>query len=77
MLHSVAVPVETRQELPVGNESLMMSVDEVAERWGVNKKTVLRAIQLKQIIALRVGRTIRIARAHVERLEERGVDTDK
>jgi excisionase family DNA binding protein len=50
----------------------MLTVEDLAERWGVNHKTIRDAIQMKQIVALRLGRALRISRAHVETLESRG-----
>ena len=50
----------------------MMSVEELAERWGVSQKTIYAAVKNKQVIGLRIGRILRIARSHVEALEERG-----
>lgn len=50
----------------------MMSVDELASRWGVHHQTIRKAVDTGQIKAVRVGRAIRIARSHVEHLEATG-----
>lgn len=50
----------------------MMTVEELAERWGLNPKTVYAAVEKGQLVALRVGRVLRISRSHVEALEQRG-----
>lgn len=50
----------------------MMTVEELAERWGVHQQTVRKAIDNGQIKAVRVARAIRIARSHVEHLEASG-----
>ena len=48
---------------------VMMSVNEVAARWGVAIRTIYAAIERGEIKVLRVGKTIRISRSHVEFLE--------
>jgi excisionase family DNA binding protein len=53
-------------------KSVMMTVEEVAERWGVHPRTIRSAIKKKQITALHVGRLIRISRSHIEFLEANG-----
>lgn len=53
-------------------ESVMMSVEELAERWRVDVRTIRKAIARREVIAIRVGRTIRIARSHIEKLEQFG-----
>lgn len=53
-------------------QKTMMSVEEVAERWGVHPQTIYSAISKGQIKALRVGRLVRISRSHVEFLEQNG-----
>lgn len=50
----------------------MLTVEQLAKRWGVNHKTIYAAIQAKQIKVLRLGRIIRIPRSVVERLESEG-----
>ncbi len=47
----------------------MMTVEEVAERWRVRPRTIYAMIAEKELIALRVGRLVRISRSHVEFLE--------
>jgi len=50
-------------------QKTMMTVDEVATRWGVKPRTVYAMIADKKISVLRVGRLVRISRSHVEFLE--------
>jgi excisionase family DNA binding protein len=50
----------------------MMTVEEVAERWGVNARTIYGMIKKGRIKALNVGRLVRISRSHVEFLESGG-----
>lgn len=50
----------------------MMTVEEVASRWGVTPRTIYAMIANKKITALRVGRLVRISRSHIERLEADG-----
>jgi excisionase family DNA binding protein len=47
----------------------MLTIDEIAERWCVNRKTVYEMVERGEIIALRVGRLIRVSRSHIESLE--------
>ena len=51
------------------NRSLL-SVDEVAARWGVHVKTVYAAIQRREIRAIRIGRILRISVAELESIEQ-------
>lgn len=53
-------------------EKTMLSVDELATRWGMHKQTVYAAIERGEIKAVRVGRSVRISRSHVEYLEQNG-----
>ncbi len=48
----------------------MMTVDELAARWAVSPKTIYGMIERREIVALRVGRLVRISRSHVENLEQ-------
>ena len=50
--------------------SVMMTVDEVAERWGVSPKAIYGMIERRELVALRVGRVLRISRSHVESKEQ-------
>lgn len=50
----------------------MMTVEELAERWNVHPRTIYGAIEKKQIVALRIGRLVRISISHVEFLEKNG-----
>lgn len=47
----------------------MMTAEELAKRWSVSAKTIYGMIVRREIVALRVGRLIRISRSHVESLE--------
>ncbi len=52
----------------------VLTVKELAERWGLNIKTVYEAIELKQVPTIKVGRRrILIPRAWVEEMEGRVV----
>lgn len=48
----------------------MMTVDELAARWAVSPKTIYGMIERREIVALRVGRLVRISRSHIENLEK-------
>lgn len=50
----------------------MMTVEEVAERWDVDARTVRSMIKSGRIKALRIGRLVKIARSHIEFLEQNG-----
>lgn len=50
----------------------MLSVDEVASRWGLNRKTVYELIQRGELPSRRFGRSLRIPRAVVEEMESQG-----
>lgn len=53
----------------------MMTVTELAERWSVNRKTVLNYIRRQQISAIRTpGGNYRIYRASVEQWEQENSD---
>jgi excisionase family DNA binding protein len=53
-------------------DKTMLSVDELAARWGMHKQTVYAAIERGEIKAVRVGRSVRISRSHIEHLEANG-----
>ena len=48
----------------------MMTVEELAKRWAVGPRTIYGMIERREIVALRVGRLVRISRSHVEHLEQ-------
>jgi excisionase family DNA binding protein len=50
----------------------MLSVDELAARWGVDRKTIYLQIQRCQLPAVRIGRAIRIPLGIVESVEQGG-----
>jgi excisionase family DNA binding protein len=49
--------------------STLMRVEEVAERWGIDRKTVYSMISRGQLSARRCGRLVRIPRNVVESFE--------
>jgi excisionase family DNA binding protein len=49
-----------------------MTVEELAERWGVHPLTIRGMISKGSIKALRIGRLVKISRSHVEFLEANG-----
>jgi excisionase family DNA binding protein len=53
-------------------ESVLMTVEELAERWGVNTRTIRSEIQAGRIKAIRIGRLVKVSRSHVEFLENGG-----
>lgn len=58
-------PGATQAERPV------LSVQELARRWGVDVKTIYQAIERGQLPAIRIGkRVIRIPRAIIEQMEQ-------
>lgn len=50
----------------------VMTVEEVAERWGVNPRTIREEIARGKIKAIRIGRLVKISRSHVEFIESGG-----
>lgn len=49
----------------------VLSIQELSERWGVDVKTIYRAIELGQLPVIRIGkRVIRIPRAIIEQMEQ-------
>ena len=50
----------------------MLSVAELASRWGVSERVILKAVAEGTIVARRIGPTVKIARSHVEYLERNG-----
>jgi excisionase family DNA binding protein len=57
-------PAESNQEAPT-----LMRVEEVARRWGIDRKTVYVMIERGQLVSRRCGRLVRIPRKAVELLE--------
>lgn len=55
-----------------GAQTTMMSVDQLAARWGIHRQTVYKAIKDGNIIASHIGGRVLIARSHVEFIEEKG-----
>jgi len=61
----------TRQGQTPAAERPVLSVQELAQRWRVDVKTIYQAIELGQIPVIRVGkRVIRIPTAAIERMEQ-------
>lgn len=58
------------KEKIIKRESVLMTVEELAERWGVNKGTIRGQIDAGKIKVIRIGRLIKISRSHVEMLEQ-------
>lgn len=56
--------------------STVYTVEELAERWAVSPKAIYGMINSGKLVALRVGRVLRISRSHVEAME-RGADASK
>lgn len=54
------------------SKSVLMTVEELAERWGVHPLTIRGMISKGSIKALRIGRLVKISRSHVEFLEANG-----
>jgi excisionase family DNA binding protein len=52
-------------------QPFFFSVRDVAQRWTVHPKTVMREIERGRLRALRVGRQLRIHRNELARYEER------
>lgn len=53
-------------------ESVLMTVEELAERWGVNPRTIRSEIGAGRIKCIRIGRLVKISRSHVMFLEQGG-----
>lgn len=56
---------------------IMMRVEDVAERWDLNVKTVYAMIQRGEIAARRCGRVVRIPRRVVESFEQASVASER
>lgn len=54
------------------SKSVLMTVEELAERWDVHPLTIRGMIAKGSIKALRIGRLVKISRSHVEFLEANG-----
>jgi len=54
------------------SRSVLMTVEELAERWDVHPLTIRGMIAKGTIKALRIGRLVKISRSHVEFLEANG-----
>lgn len=54
------------------SKSVLMTVEELAERWDVHPRTIRGMIEKGTIKALRIGRLVKISRSHVEFLEANG-----
>jgi excisionase family DNA binding protein len=49
-----------------------LSVEQLADRWQVNVKTIYEAIRAGQVPAMRLGRVLRVSMAVVESIETQG-----
>jgi excisionase family DNA binding protein len=47
----------------------MIGVEEVAKRWGIDRKTVYSMIERGQLVSRRCGRLVKVPRAAVESFE--------
>jgi excisionase family DNA binding protein len=71
------VPLETVAKLPdprpepaaPSEDKTLMKVDEVARRWGLDRKTIYTMIERGQLSARRCGRLVRIPRKVIESFE--------
>lgn len=50
-------------------EKTLLTVEELAERWGVGRKAIRGMIDRGEVKVVRVGRLIKISRSHVEFIE--------
>ena len=55
----------------------MMKVEEVAERWDLNPKTVYGMIERGELVSRRCGRVIRVPRHVVESFEQASVASER
>lgn len=51
--------------------TVLMTVEELAERWGVNPRTIRSEIEAGRIKVMRIGRLVKISKGHVENLERK------
>ena len=65
-------PIADRPTVPRPSPR-MMKVEEVAERWDLNTKTVYAMIERGELAARRCGRVIRVPRHVVESFEQASV----
>lgn len=66
-IRPVVVTSQTRSQQPT-----LLTVEELANRWGVTARLIRSQIDLGRIKALRIGRLIKISRSHVEFVENGG-----
>jgi excisionase family DNA binding protein len=62
---------------PIALRSSVLTVEQLAERWAVNRKTVFGMIARGELPVMRVGRLIRVPLAVIERLEQAGAGQEK
>ncbi len=53
-------------------EKTMLSIKELAARWGVHRQTIDKGIHDGTIVASKIGGRVLIARSHVEFIEQKG-----
>jgi excisionase family DNA binding protein len=63
------IPAPTQTHIPDLDGRTMLRVEEVAKRWGLDRKTVYAMIERGQISARRCGRLVRIPRKVIESFE--------
>jgi excisionase family DNA binding protein len=67
-LDSIAEIADTRK--PPEPAPKLMRVEEVASRWEINVKTIYAMVQRGELLAVRLGRVLRIPRSVVESFEQ-------
>ena len=68
-LEAASDPAGKAMPLPSGGSPTLLRVEEVAKRWGINRKTVYAMIDRGQISARRCGRLVRIPVKVIESFE--------
>jgi excisionase family DNA binding protein len=51
-------------------ETPLLTIEQLAARWGVNRKTIYAAIARKEVHAIRIGRVLRVPASVIESLEQ-------
>jgi excisionase family DNA binding protein len=57
------------EQISVSAERPYLSIDEIAERWGVHRSTVYKEVSSGNLRAKRFGKNIRVHAGEVERFE--------
>lgn len=50
-------------------QTALLKIDDLAERWQINWRTVLRMVDRKELRAIKIGAQLRFSMAEVERYE--------